>query len=80
MLSIQPVQPEVVQDEQIGCQEGSEGAVCGVVDSGLSHGFEEAVGVSGADGGIAEHLGEEALADASGSHQQDVLVLVQEFQ
>ena len=31
-------------------------------------------------GGVAEGLGQEALADAGGSHQQDVFVFVQELQ
>ena len=40
----------------------------------------EAHGVSGADGGVAQGLGQEALADASGSHQQHVFVLVQKLE
>ena len=36
--------------------------------------------VSGADGAIAQGLSEEALADASGSYQEDMLVLVQKLQ
>ena len=37
-------------------------------------------GVSGADSGVAEGLGQEALADAGGSHQQHVLVPVEKLQ
>ena len=60
LLSGEAVQPQVVQDEQVGGQEGPEGAIHRVVDPGLSHGLEETVGVaeadgvSGTDGGIAE--------------------------
>ena len=34
----------------------------------------EAYGVTGADGGIAQGLGQEGLAHTGGTHQQDVLV------
>ena len=53
---------------------------------GLSHGLEEVVGVveadavTGADSGVAEGLGQEALADADGPHQEDVLVSGEELQ
>ena len=43
-------------------------------------GMAEAHGVSGLDGSVAQGLGEEALADASGAHQQDVLVPVEKLQ
>ena len=36
--------------------------------------------VSGADGGVAQGLGEEALADTGGAHQQHVLVPVEKLQ
>ncbi len=61
LLSGEAVQPEVVQDEQVGCEKRPAGAVHLVVHTGLSHGFEEIVGVaeadgvSGTDGGIAAH-------------------------
>ena len=42
--------------------------------------MDEPDGVSGADGGIAQGLGQEALADASRSHQQHMLVLVEKLQ
>ena len=42
--------------------------------------MDEADDASGADGGVAECLSEEALADAGGANEQDVLVLVQELQ
>ena len=86
LLCGEPVQSEVVEDEQIGGQEGPKGTVCRVVDSGLGHGLEEVVGVaeadgvSGVDGGIAQGLGQKALADASRSHQEHVLVLVEKLQ
>ena len=86
LLCSEPMQPEVVQDEQIGREEGPEGAVDRVVHSGLCHGLAEVVGVdeaddaSGADGGVAECLSEEALADAGGADEQDMFVLVQELQ
>ena len=40
----------------------------------------EADGVAGADGRVAQGLGQEALADAVRSHQEDVLVLVEKLQ
>ena len=86
LLSGEVVQPQVVQDEQVWGQEGPEGAIHRVVDPGLSHGLEETVGVaeadgvSGTDGGIAESLSHEALADAGRSPQQHALVLVQKLQ
>ena len=69
---------EVISDEQVGGQERPEGAVCRVIDSGLGQGLEEIVGVdeadgmSGADGRVAPGLSQETLAEASGSHQEDV--------
>ena len=86
LLGREAVQAQVVEDEQVGRQEGSEGALHRVVHPGLVHGSEEVVGmneadgVPGPDGGVAQGLGHEALADAGGSHQQDVLVFVQELQ
>ncbi len=82
LLCREPVESQVAHDKQVWRQEGPKGAVCRVVDLGLGHGLEEVVGVaqahgmSGADGGIAQGLGEEALADASGAHQEDMLMLV----
>ena len=35
--------------------------------------------MTGADGGVAQGLGQEGLADAGGAHQQDVFVFGQEF-
>ena len=40
LLWSEPVQAEVVEDEQIGRQEAPEGAVQRVVDPGLCHGLE----------------------------------------
>ena len=80
------MQAQVIQDQQVRSQEGAEGALQGVVHPGPGHDFEEVVGVAeadgvaGPDGGVAEGLGQEALAHAGGSHQQHVLVPGQEFQ
>ena len=69
-----------------GVWQGPESAVHRVVNPSLGHGFEEAVGmdeaygVSGADGGVAAGLGQEALPDASSAHQQHMLMPVQELQ
>ena len=69
------VQAKVAQDEQIGCEGGPESPIQGVVHSGLGHGLEqivgvdEAYGVSGADGRVAQGPGEETLAHASRSPQ-----------
>ena len=40
----------------------------------------EAHGVTGADGGIAQGLGQEGLAHTGGTHQQDMLVPGEELQ
>ena len=62
LLWREPVEAQVIEDEQVGGEEGPEGAVDGVVHSGLCHGLEEVVGVaeadgvSGADGGVAQGL------------------------
>ena len=59
LLRGEAVQPQVVEDEQVGCQEG---VIHRVVDPGLGQGFEEvggvaeADGVSGADGRVAQCL------------------------
>ena len=39
------MEAQIIQDEEVGSQEGPEGTVYGVVPSGLSHGFEEVVGM-----------------------------------
>ena len=44
------VETQVVQDQQVWGEEGAEGPVDGVVDSGLGHGPEEVVSVAEADG------------------------------
>ena len=86
LLGGQAMEIQVIEDEQVGREERSEGAVCRVVHSGLGHSLEEVIsmaeahGVSGADGGVAQGLGEEALADTGGAHQQDVLVPVEKLQ
>ena len=67
MLGGEPVESQVVQDERVRGQEGPEAAAHRDVHPSLGHGFEEAVGmdeahgVSGADGGVAQGLGQEAL-------------------
>ena len=45
-----------------------------------SSAWNETHGVSGAYRSIAQGLGHEALADAGGTHQQDMLVLVEKLQ
>ncbi len=86
LLRGEVVQPQVIEGKQLGGKEGPESAVHRVVNPSLGHGFEEAVGideaygVSGADGGVAAGLGQEALPDASSAHQQHMLMLVQELQ
>ena len=68
LLGGEPVQSQFIQDEEIKREEGSEGAICRVVDPRLDHGLEEGVGV---EGRVAQGLGEEVLADAGGSDHQD---------
>ena len=77
LVGREPVETQAVKDKQVRRQEGPKGAVHRVVHPGLGHGPEEVVGmdeahgVSGTDGGVAQGLGQEALADAGGSQQQD---------
>ncbi len=86
LLGSEPVQSEVFEDEQVGGQERPKGADCRVIDSGLGQGLEEIVDVdeadsmSGADGQVAQGLSQETLADARGSYQRHVLVLVEKLQ
>ena len=40
LLGSEPVQGQIVQNEQVGVQEGPEGPVHGVVHPGLGHGLE----------------------------------------
>ena len=62
------VQAQVIEDEQVGREVGTEGPLQGVVDPGLGHTPEEVVGVDEAhcvtrpDGSVAQGLGEEAPA------------------
>ena len=62
LLSGQAMETQVIEDEQVGREERSEGAVCRVVHSGLGQGSEEVGGVdetdgvSGADGSVAQGL------------------------
>ncbi len=85
LLGGEAVETQVLQYEQVGSEEGAEGLVGGVVGPGLFHGLEEvagadeADGVPGSDGGVAQGLGQEALADAGGTRQQDVFAPVQGF-
>ena len=78
--------PEVVDDEQVGREEAAEDPLGGVVDASLRHLAEVVVGrhearrASGADGGVAEGLGQEAPADADGADEQDVLAAVEELE
>ena len=68
-----------------GREEGPAGTVGGAAHSGLCHslaeivGVDEAVGVSGAESRMSQGLGEEALADAKWSYQQDAPVFVQKL-
>jgi len=86
LLRGEAMEPEVVEDEQVGRQEATEDPLGGVVDAGLRHLAEVVVGrgeadaASGADGRVAERLGQEALADADGADEQDVLAAVEELQ
>ena len=86
LLVVEPVQAEVVEDQEIGREEAAEGLVDGAVDAGLGHIAEAAVGgceadrVSGAHGGVTERLGEEALAHSDRTDEQHVLAAVEELQ
>ena len=68
--AVKRYRPQVVQNQQVRGQEGAEAALQRVVHTGLGHGLEEIVGVNeadgvaGPDGGVAQGLGQEALADA----------------
>ena len=86
LLGGEAMEAQVVQDEQVRGEKGTEGAVDGVVDPGLGHGPEEVVGmaeadgVTGPDGGVAQGLSQESLAHTSGADQQDVLMPGEELQ
>ena len=67
LLGGELVEAQVVQDEQGGREKGPEGALQGVVDSGLGHGPEEVVGMEESDGRVAQSLRQEGLAHTSGS-------------
>ena len=45
LLGVEPVQPQVVADEQVWRQEGPEAGAHRVVDPGPGHGFEEVISV-----------------------------------
>ena len=80
------MEAEVVHNEEIGSQERAEGLFQRVVDPGLGERPEEVVGtgeadaVAGADGSVAEGLGEEGLPHAHGADEEDVLVAGEEVQ
>ena len=50
LLSGEPMEALVIEDEQVGSEERPEGSVHRVVHSGLSHGSEEVVGMAEAHG------------------------------
>ena len=72
LLRSEPVQAQIVQNEQVWGQEGPEGPVHRVVHSGLGHGLEEVVGVAEADGvprpdgGVSQGLGRKLLPTPAG--------------
>ena len=86
LLGGEPVEAQVVEDQQVRGEKGPEGAFQGVVHPGLGHAPEEVVGMEEADGmtapdsSVAQGLGQEGLADTGGAYQQDVLVPGEEFQ
>ena len=74
LLLLDPVQAEVVEDQEVGREEAAEGLVDRAVDAGLGHLAEVAVGR------VAERLGEEALAEADRTDEQRVFAAVEELQ
>src|SRR5207302_10239772 len=70
VLSSQPLETEVVEDQKLGSNEQAEDLIERVVSTRLEQFFEEGVGagdddaVAGAHGGRAQALGEHGLADA----------------
>ena len=86
LLGGEAVEAQVVQDEQVRGEKGTEGPIHRVVHPGLGHAPEEVVGVAetdgvaGPDGGVAQGLGQEGLANAGGAHQQHVLMPGEELQ
>ena len=80
LLGGELAQAEVVEDEQVGGQPGPEFSLEGVIGAGLVEGLEqlrhgdEADPVAGAAGAVAEGTGEEGLADADGTAEDDVFL------
>ncbi len=85
LLGGEPVQSQVVEDEQIGCQKGPESALQRIVHSGLSHcpevvvGVSEADGVAGTDGGVAQGLARKLLPTPAGPTSRTCSRLVRNF-
>ena len=75
LLGCEAMKAQVIDDEQVRGEERAEGAIHGVVHAGLGHGPEEVVGVdeaggvSGDNGGVAEGLSQEALAYPGWTHR-----------
>ena len=85
LLLAEPVQAEMVKDQEVGAEEAAEGLVDRAVDAGLGHLAEVAVGggeadhVTGVDGSIAECLGEKAFAHTDRTDEQHVFMAVEEL-
>jgi hypothetical protein len=75
---------EVVNDEQLGDEEATEGLVVRVVSAGAKQLFEQIVSTNeqdletGATGGVAEGTCQESLSDPGGPHEDDVFVTMKE--
>jgi hypothetical protein len=86
LLLVEPVETEVVHDQQVWREIATESGLEAVVGTGLAEFAEEMVGppekdgVAGAGGGGAECLGEEGLADPDRTDEEDMLLLLEEVQ
>ena len=86
LLSVEPLQAEVIQDEHVRSQEGAKGLLLGMVTPGLCQRPEESVSsykadaVSSAHCGIAKSLRQERFAYANRAHEEHMLMAVQELQ
>jgi hypothetical protein len=84
LLSGETPEAEVVDNEEVGCEEGPEGSLRGVIGTGLMDELEhvvaaqEANGAPGPAGGMAEGAREEGFADADGAEEGDIVTFFEE--
>ncbi len=86
LLLGEPVEPEVVEDEELRDKVAAEGGLEAVGGAGLSQFAQEGIGateedgVRGVGGGGSASLGQEGLADADGTDEEDVFSTLEELE